>query len=172
MESRKSFLVRHLGLRGIAVFEAFKGLLALLIGIWVLTLMHKDMEEVAARILDALHINPEGHFSHRIMRFAERLTDRNLWIFVFGILVYTTIRFIEAVGLWLEKEWAEWFALLSSSMYVPWEVYELARHQSWMRWVVFGVNLLIVLYLLWLRIEMHRIRKQARALNETSIAPD
>ena len=171
MESRKSFLVRHLGLRGIAVFEAFKGLLALLIGIWVLTLMHKDMEEVAARILDALHINPEGHFSHRIMRFAERLTDRNLWIFVFGILVYTTIRFIETVGLWLEKEWAEWFALLSGSMYLPWEIYELARHPTWFRWVVFAINLLMVLYLLWLRLEMHRIRKQARALEGAGSAP-
>jgi len=162
MEERKSFLVRHFGLRGIAVFEALKGVLALLIGIWVLTLMHKDMEAVAARMLDALHLNPGGHFSGRVIHFAERLTDRNLWIFIFGVIVYALIRFVEAAGLWLEKEWAEWFALLSGSMYLPWEIYEIARRPNWLRWTIFGINVVIVLYLLWLRIEMHRIRKHRR----------
>lgn len=167
MEENKSFLVRHFGLRGIAIFEASKGLLALFIGVWVLTLMHKDMEAMAARMLDALHLNPEGHFSRRVLHFAERLTDRNLWIFIFGVLVYAIIRFVESAGLWLEKEWAEWFALLSGSMYLPWEIYELARRQNWLRWTIFGINVVIVLYLLWLRVEMHRIRKHQRMLLKT-----
>src|SRR5436309_4354990 len=94
------------------------------------------------------------------MRFAERLTDRNLWIFVFGILVYTTIRFIEAAGLWLEKEWAEWFALLSGSMYLPWEIWELARHADAWKWIIFIFNVAIVVYLAWLRITMHNERKR------------
>jgi uncharacterized membrane protein (DUF2068 family) len=77
--------------------------------------------------------------------------------------MYTTVRFVEATGLWLEREWAEWFALLSSAMYMPWEIYELARRETLIRWIVFSVNVVIVVYLLWLRIMIHQERKRARA---------
>jgi len=167
MEERKSFLVKHFGLRGIAIFEALKGVLVLLIGVWALTLMHKDMESVAARLLEALHVNPEGHLSRGVIHFAGHLTDKGLWIFILFVVVYSTIRFIEATGLWLEREWAEWFALLSGSMYIPVEIYRLVRRPDWIHWTILGVNVVIVLYLLWLRIEMHRIRKHRQELQET-----
>lgn len=172
MSERSSFLVRHFGLRGIAVFEAAKGVLALGVALWMFTLMHKDKVGMAERLLDALHISPDRHFYQRALHFAEHITDRNLWIFIFGILVYTTIRFFEAAGLWLEREWAEWFALLSSALYLPWEIYELQRHQNWIRWSILGVNVVIVLYLGWLRMEMHRVRRQAREIASSEIPAD
>jgi len=162
MNSEKNLIAKHFGLRGIAVFEAGKGLLALAVAIWVLTLMHKDMEVVAERILNALHISPDRHFAQRIMRAAEKITDRNLWIFIFWILVYTTVRFVEAAGLWLEKEWAEWFALLSGSMYMPWEIWELARRPSAFKWGILGVNVLIVLYVAWLLMDSHKRKREMR----------
>lgn len=168
MDERKSFMIRHFGLRGVALFEAAKGALALLLGFILLTLRHRDMESIAARILRLLHISPDRHFYHETLRAAGRVTSHGIWLFVFGITAYAIIRFVEATGLWLEREWAEWFALISGSLYLPWEVYELVRRQNGLKWMVFAINVVIVLYLVWLRIEMHRMRKQklARDVNE------
>lgn len=171
MSERSNFLVKHLGLRGIAIFEAGKGLLALIGGFWLLSLRHKDLRVVAEHILESLHINPDHHFYQAFMRGAGHVTTRTLWLVISGVLVYVAVRFIEAAGLWLEREWAEWFALLSSAMYMPWEIYELIRRASAFKWGIFGVNVIIVLYLLWLRIEIHREKKAAKALKELPESP-
>jgi uncharacterized membrane protein (DUF2068 family) len=171
MNERKSFLVRHLGLRGIAIFEACKGILALLLGFVLLTMRHRDLERVARHALGFMHINPDRHFYQEVLQAAGRVTPRGVWVFVFGVVAYALIRFAEAVGLWLEREWAEWFALISGSIYLPWEIYELARRQTWIRWTVLGINVVIVLYLLWLRIEMHKSRKRGRIASSREPVP-
>lgn len=161
MDDRKNFIIRHFGLRGVASFEAGKGALALVVGGMLLTMRHRDMEGVARRILGFLHISPDRRFYYDTIHAAEKVTPHGIWLFVFGVVMYAIVRFIEARGLWLEREWAEWFALLSGSMYLPWEVYELVHRQNALKWIIFGLNLLIVIYLLWLRIEIHRERKRA-----------
>ena len=145
MDDRKSFLIRHFGLRGVAIFEAGKGVLALLMGFLLLILRHRNMEGVARHILEFLHISPDRRLYHYLIQGAGRVTPHGIWIFAFGIVVYATIRFVEAGGLWLEREWAEWFALLSGSMYLPWEIYELERRQNWIKWVIFKINIVIFL---------------------------
>src|SRR5690242_1514498 len=144
MDERKSFLVIHFGLRGIAIFEAAKGALALLLGVILLSVWHRDMERMAGHFLGFMHINPYRHFYHEVLQAAGRVTPHGIWLFIFAVLVYAAIRFAEAVGLWLEREWAEWFALISGSIYLPWEIYELARRQTWIRWTVLAINVVIV----------------------------
>jgi uncharacterized membrane protein (DUF2068 family) len=172
MDERKNFLVIHFGLRGIAVFEAAKGALALLLGVLLLSVRHRDLERMAGHLLGFMHINPDRRFYHEVLQAAGKVTPHSIWLFVFGVVAYAAIRFAEAAGLWLEREWAEWFALISGSMYLPWEIYELARRQTWVRWTVLSINLLIVLYLLWLRIEMHKARKRAKLQAPVNAATD
>jgi uncharacterized membrane protein (DUF2068 family) len=172
MDERKSFLVRHFGLRGIAVFEAGKGLLALLAGFIFLMFRHKDLQATAERILAFLHISPGRRFFQTVVRGASHMTTHTIWLVFFGIVVYALIRFVEATGLWLEREWAEWFALLSGSMYLPWEIYELLKRANGLKWTVLIINVLIVIYLLWLRIEMHKLRKRAKLRAPANAAPN
>ena len=159
MDERKSFLVKHLGLRGIAIFEAGKGLLGLALSFVLLRLRHSDIERAAQHALNFFHVNPDRHFYHEVLRSAAGVTTHTIVLFIFGTLAYAVIRFAEAVGLWLEKTWAEWFALISGSLYLPWEIYELARRQTWVRWAVLGINVMIVIYLAWLRYEMHKMKR-------------
>lgn len=163
----KGFFVRHFGLRGVALFEASKGLLAILAAIWVLTLRHKDMKEVAESFLAALHrvlhINPDRHFFQLIMRSVGGVTPSGLRVVALLILAYAVIRFVEATGLWLEKEWAEWFALISGAAYMPWLIYELVRHPTGFKWFALALNLVIVLYLAWLLRDSYKRRKAARS---------
>ena len=42
------------------------------------------------------------------------------------------MRFAEAYGLWLERRWAEWFAALSGSIYVLFELIEIYERANWL----------------------------------------
>ena len=159
-------LAKHFGLRGVAIFEAGKGLLAIAAAIWVITLLHKDMQDVAEHMLQLLHINPDRHLYQWLLRTVGGLTPRALWVIVCLILGYTVIRFVEATGLWLEKEWAEWFAFISGALYVPFELYHLIRHPTGVKWTILAINLLIVIYLGWLLQESFKRRKAARKLEK------
>lgn len=156
----KGFFVRHFGLRGVALLEAGKGMLAILAATWVLTLRHKDMREVADSLLGALHkflhINPDRHAFQVLQRSVGGLTHSRLYLIAGLVLLYAVIRFVEAAGLWLEKEWAEWFALISGAAYIPFEIYELARHPTSFKWGIFGINVLVVWYLAWLLRDSYR----------------
>jgi uncharacterized membrane protein (DUF2068 family) len=164
----KDFFVRYFGLRGVALFEASKGVLGVAAGIWVLSLRHKDMKEVAERLLQGLHrilhVNPDRHLFQTLMRNIGGVTPHGLRIVAALIMLYAVIRFIEAAGLWLEKEWAEWFALISGAVYTPFLVYELARHPTVFKWWALGLNLLVVAYMAWLLRDSYKRKNVAREM--------
>ena len=138
-------------LRGIAAFEALKGVLALAGAIAVLSLMHKDLADMAEHLLTHLHLDPESNFGQSFIRAAYHTGGAKVALLAFGIFVYAGVRFTEAYGLWHARAWAEWFALLSGAMYLPLEIVELLRHANTIKWGVFLINILIVLYMGWLR---------------------
>ena len=144
------------GLRTVAIFEAVKGLLVLLVEFGLLTLLHKDVAAVAERVVRRLHMNPDHRFSHVILEAAYRMTDAKLWALAAGAAAYSTVRFVEAYGLWNKRVWAEWFALLSGCLYLPWEIYEIADRPTPLRLAVFAGNLIIVLYMLKIRLDAYR----------------
>jgi len=141
-----------LGLRSIAAFEALKGVVVLAAGFGVLTLLHKDAVDVAEHWVRKLHINPSGHLSRVFLDAAEKVTDGRLWAAAAAALVYATVRLVEAYGLWNARVWAEWFALLSGTLYLPWEIYEVALRPSPGKVAVFVTNLAVVLYMLYVRV--------------------
>ena len=149
-------------LRTVAVFEAAKGLIVLLLGLGLLRLVHKDVDDVAEQIIRFLHASPGGHLSNLFIAAAHRANDKSLWAVAAAAMVYALVRFAEAYGLWYERDWAEWFALLSGAMYLPWEVLSIMRHSVPLKWVVLILNLVIVLYMLMLRLQA-AARQKARA---------
>jgi hypothetical protein len=63
-------------------------------------------------------------------------------------MLYASLRFAEAYGLWRGKAWAEWLAAISGAIYVPFEVVELAKKVTALRIASLLVNLLVVGYML------------------------
>jgi uncharacterized membrane protein (DUF2068 family) len=153
---------KTLALRTVALFEAAKGLLVLLVGLGLLRLVHKNLDDFAEQLIRFLHVTPGGRLSNLFVTAAGRATDKNLWALAAGALIYAVVRFAEAYGLWQDREWAEWFALLSGSMYLPWEIYSLLRHPHVIKWIVLSGNVAIVLYMLVLRVQAGKMRYQAR----------
>ena len=140
-------LASRTGVRIVAVFEAGKAALVLLAGLGLLSLIHKDLQAAAERIVGHLHMNPARHYPSIFIDAASRLTDANLWQLAWLALGYAVVRLVEAYGLWHNRRWAEWFALVSGGLYLPIEIYEIFNHVTSIKAGVFIINLGIVLYM-------------------------
>jgi uncharacterized membrane protein (DUF2068 family) len=59
------------------------------------------------------------------------------------------LRWIEAGGIWFNQSWAQWLAVFSGFIYIPFEINELIHRFSWLMIVILFINTLIVAYLLY-----------------------
>jgi len=151
----------HKGLRVIALLEAFKGLVVLVISFGLLSYLGSDLEGLAERVVNRLHLNPASHYPHIFINTMSDLTNQQLWLIAGFSGLYAGVRFAEAYGLWHERRWAEWFAALSGGVYIPIELYELALRVTWLRLAALAVNVAVVAYLVWLLTESRRKRAAA-----------
>ncbi len=135
------------GVRAIALVEAAKGALVLLAGVGAFTLVHRDVQEVAERVVRLFHLNPASHYPQIFLDAAARVDDGRILALAALAFLYASVRMVEAFGLWNEKRWAEWFAALSGGVYVPLEIYEVWERASWPRVGLLGINLAIVGYM-------------------------
>jgi uncharacterized membrane protein (DUF2068 family) len=130
--------------KSVALFEATKGVIVLLAGFGLLSLLHHDLHALAMDLVGRLHLDPTRHYASIFIAAASNTTDGRLWFFALIGFVYAVFRFVEAYGLWFCRTWAEWLALISGGIYLPLEVYELFRRLTWMRVSALIANLVVV----------------------------
>ncbi|BBA36849.1 uncharacterized protein sS8_4926 [Methylocaldum marinum] len=134
------------GLRVIAAVELSKGVLIVLAGFGLLSLIHHDVQHLAEEVVGHFHLNPASWYPRIFIDLAGQLTDKRLWFFAGFAFTYSGLRFIEAYGLWRGRRWAEWFAVVSGAIYIPIEIFDLLAGVSWIKVLIFAFNLGIVSY--------------------------
>ena len=82
-----------------------------------------------------------------LIQRAFTLSPRVLGYIAIGLAVYVAIELIEGIGLWLEKRWGEYFAMVATSAFLPYEIYDLTAKITVTRVLFFAINLALVLYL-------------------------
>ena len=137
---RRHFTKTPVVLRTLAMFEVAKAAVVLLLG--------------CRGHCPGLHVNPEGKLSNLLFELASHASDRNLWVLALVTLAYTSVRSTEAYGLWREREWAQWFSLLFTALYLPPELYWMLRNPSWLKCAVLAANVVTFLFLLNLRVNL------------------
>ena len=135
------------GLRAVAVLEASKGIVSLLVAFGVHTLAGHNLHHLAELIVSRLHLNPASHLPSVFIDAASGLTGTEILFFTFGAVVYSIIRLVEAYGLWRSQVWTEWFALVSGAIYIPFELYEIIFRTSLLSIGAFIINIMIVGYM-------------------------
>ncbi len=146
------------GLRAVAVYEAAKGVLVLVAGFGLLSLMQRDAQHFAEQLVAHLHLNPAKGYPRIFIDASANVTDAKLWILAGLALLYAAVRSVEAYGLWLGRRWAEWFAVASGAIYVPAEVYEIVRGVTPTKLLLLAANVCIVAYLIYVLWRSRRIR--------------
>jgi uncharacterized membrane protein (DUF2068 family) len=71
-----------------------------------------------------------------------------LSLLTFMLTAYAVLELVEGVGLWLLARWGEYFAVVATAIFLPLEVYDLAKGITLTRAVTFGINVAAVIYLL------------------------
>ncbi|MBB1317002.1 DUF2127 domain-containing protein [Shewanella sp. SR43-4] len=135
------------GVRAVAVLEASKGMLALLVAIGLHAYAGQNLSALATQWMTHLHLNPASHYPGIFISAVSALSSSSLTLMAIGAAAYTLIRFIEAYGLWHNLRWTQWFALVSGAIYLPLELYEVVNHFNLMSVVVLIINLLVVGYM-------------------------
>lgn len=146
-------------LRAVASFEFAKGIFVVLMGFCALALVHKDVWLIAESLLALFHINTDRRSAQVFLDFADNVTDARLWAAARIAFAYAALRFTEAYGLWKERTWAEWAALISGTLLLPLEVRELLRGVTLLRSCLFVGNVAVVVYMLYV-IRVNRRERQ------------
>lgn len=79
------------------------------------------------------------------------------WILIFiALLLYGMLICVEGVGLWLDILWAEKLTVISTSLFIPLEIYELAKGFSIIKLSALAINIFLVIWLYKNRWAKHR----------------
>jgi uncharacterized membrane protein (DUF2068 family) len=70
------------------------------------------------------------------------------WITI-GVIGYGTLQVVEAYGLWTISRWGEYLAVVATSIFLPWEIYEVTEKITVIRVGALIINIAAVLWLLW-----------------------
>jgi uncharacterized membrane protein (DUF2068 family) len=151
------------GVRTVATIEFTKGMIVVLAGLGVFSVRHKDIWGVAESFLEFFHANPYRHYVGVFIDLVSRVSDVRLWKIAVVASVYVILRFAEAYGLWYALPWAEWLAIASGTIYIPFEFADLLRHPTPFRVLIIVVNLIIVLYIARVRVEARRRQRLRQA---------
>jgi uncharacterized membrane protein (DUF2068 family) len=84
-----------------------------------------------------------------LIQHSFTLTGRTLTYLAIILVIYSLIELAEGVGLWLGQRWGEYFAMVATSIFLPYEVYDLTVKVTWLRVGALVINLLLVVYLVW-----------------------
>ena len=131
-----------------AGYEALKGVAAVAALLGLLSLLHRDLHQLALELIGRLHLKPTAHASEWLLQAADRLDTQDMRVVGAVIISYALLRWIEAWGLWHDKAWGEWFGVFCSGIYIPFELRHAVLHQHWQAWLVLAFNIVLVLVLL------------------------
>jgi uncharacterized membrane protein (DUF2068 family) len=145
-------------LRFLAVERFFRGSLFVLLGYAVLRfqssqaslkqLFNADLP-AAKPLADKFGVDLEHGFLVTHLRSALNAKHGTLVVLTAFLLGYGAVQIAEGVGLWMLKRWGEYLAVVATSAFLPFEVYELVDRVTALRVGALILNLAAVAYLLY-----------------------
>jgi uncharacterized membrane protein (DUF2068 family) len=144
----------------IGVLKLLKAVLFVSMGFGVIRLLHKDVADVLLQLVTALRFDPENRFVNVLLEKSALLSPHALREIGIGMFLYAALDVIEGTGLVLEKAWAEYFTLLLTGSFLPWEIYEIIHHVTIFKVVITVLNLAVFIYLAIVLNEKVRARQE------------
>jgi uncharacterized membrane protein (DUF2068 family) len=150
-EIRSAFILRVFAVERLLRALVF-GVLA--VAVWRFAASRLSIEKAYDRELPALKallrqlgFNVNHSRLLGLIQHAFTLNSRTLGYLAMGAAAYAVIELVEGTGLWLLKRWGEYFAMVATSLGLPFEVYDLTAKVTVLRVVAFVINLALVAYL-------------------------
>ena len=148
------------GLLLVGLFKMSKALFFGAVAAGALHMVHRNFGEAVMQLVNKLPIDPEGRLVSLIMDKADLVDSHHLREAGMYSFAYACVCVVEGIGLMKQKEWAEYFTIVLTAGALPWEVFEMIKHFSWFKVGLMVLNVLVLVYLLWLVRRMRKSRRQ------------
>lgn len=131
----------HPGLHLIAVVEAVKGALALLAASGLELLGPAPLQRWIHELIVRFQLDP-NHGA--IAWLVGAINPGGVHLAALVAALYGAMHLLEGWGLWRAKAWASWLGCITVALYLPFDIYALARHPGWLSLVVVAINLAVL----------------------------
>ena len=135
------------GLRLIAGFKFFYGVLLAISGAAMLHLVGKNLDAELSSLAGHLGLDTRSYYLRWLMNQIPRAASGQLIWLGAGTFVYAALAFIEAAGLYGRRLWAQWLTILDTGSFIPVEIYQLCRGFNGLKLCLLVLNVFVVLYL-------------------------
>ena len=140
---------RDPGLVAIAIFKLFKGVTLIALGLGAFRLLNPETVHRLTNWLLHFSLTTGQQFIDRAIDVLSKLTRGHAAALGLGAILYGSLFTVEGVGLWKGKRWAEYLTVITTSMLIPFEVYELTKRLTIVRVSALAVNVAAVIYLVY-----------------------
>jgi uncharacterized membrane protein (DUF2068 family) len=146
----------HTALRAIAAFKLVKALGLVVVAVTAFDLVRSERLYAFAEWIAQLPIAQGHQVVIRLLYALLQLSPRKFVAIGVAACVYASLFLVEGWGLWRGKRWAEYLTVIATTSLIPFELWEIYQHVSWLKISALIVNVAIVLYLI------HLLRREKR----------
>jgi uncharacterized membrane protein (DUF2068 family) len=142
----------------IGVFRLIKAVALVVVGMAAAHVIadRSAAADLARHLLERCKLDPEGRLAQTLLARLFDVREGTLRAISAASFVYATVYAVEGAGLIGGWHWAEWLVVVTTSLLLPFEGYEMVHRASWVKACAILINLLVVLYL------VHRLRRDRR----------
>ena len=140
-------------LRVIAVYKLVTAVLTVALGLATLRLLNPHVAALIDDWATALALRHDRRLLGQFISMVSGLSNRRLHEFAIGAFAVAALFVVEAGGLWMGKRWALYLTVVATTLFVPFEVVQLARMITLVRCAALLLNLAVVAFL------VHRLRR-------------
>jgi len=144
-------------LRVVAVYKLCKAALTVALGLATLRLLNPHVAAVVDDWAAALSVRHDRRLLGQFISMVSGLSNRRLHEFAIGAFAAATLFVVEAGGLWMGKRWALYLTVIATTLFVPFEIVQLALSITPTRCAALLLNLAVVAFL------FYRLRAETRA---------
>ncbi len=147
-----------------------KGTLTLILGIGGLSLIHVDLSSFLVKMSQNFNLDVDNAWTGKLLHKAGLISPNMLKMISVGGIIYGLVNYSVAWGLHKRFRWAEYMTIIEISALIPFEVYAIHEHFSWIRLGAFVLNVIIVIYLIRNRSLFHSMKEDS-GIVETLLPP-
>ncbi|MCC7054981.1 MAG: DUF2127 domain-containing protein [Gemmatimonadaceae bacterium] len=142
--TRPSVVDRTAFLRVLAVYKFVQTAILVALGLATVRLVRPEVAAAFEQWVQDLPVGYVQHVSERFLGWISGPQTHRVLILGGALFAYSALFLVEAVGLWLQRRWAEWLTVVATGLLIPPEVYECFMHPSTTLFVLLFVNVTVV----------------------------
>ena len=144
----------------IALFKFFKAAAMITAGILALTFRHANLTLIATRWVGYFRLDPHNVYVDWVLDHTRLVHAQQLEMLAAGTFTYALLFLVEGIGLYREKAWGEYLVIVEVCLLMPLEIVGICAKPDLLRIGLLIANILILVYLIYLRIKTVRRRRR------------